>query len=111
MITVPLSSLTPDEGNTVRNDSHRPAAPPPALPQLLPTKSTASPLLKLPTKGDPRHGQTPQAPTIAPEKTYNPAGNFSTFHFLLFFVARKNSGICGLRSSPPPETGEMLLCR
>lgn len=81
MITVPLSSLTPDKGNTVRNDSHQPVARPSALPQLLhtkapPAKSTATPLLKLPSNGNPRHGQTTKAPTNAPEKSYNPAGNF-----------------------------------
>lgn len=81
MITVPLSSLTPDKGNTFRNDSNRPAAHPSALPQLLPTKApstntTASPLLKLPSKGNSHHGQTTKAPTNAPEKPYNPAGNF-----------------------------------
>lgn len=93
MITVPLSSLAPDKGNTVRNDTNRPADRHPALPQLLPTKAppgntTASPLLKLPSNGDSRQGQTTKAPTNLPEKSHNPAGNFhlSTSRFLFLFL-------------------------
>ncbi|XP_073351525.1 target of Nesh-SH3-like [Pagrus major] len=76
--TLPLPGS--DKGNTLRNDSNRPADHPPALPQLLPTKappatatSTASPLLKLPSNADSRQGQTTKAPTKAPEKPFNPA--------------------------------------
>lgn len=81
MITVALSSLTPDKGNTVTNNTNRPADRPPALPQLLPTKAppasaTASPLLKLSSNGDSHQGQTTKAPSNPPEKPHNPAGNF-----------------------------------
>ncbi|XP_070814117.1 ABI family, member 3 (NESH) binding protein b isoform X5 [Chaetodon trifascialis] len=69
-----------DKGNTVRNDTDRPADRRPALPQLLPTKvprvnatATAFPLLKLPSNGDSHQGQTTKAPTVAPEKPHNPA--------------------------------------
>ncbi|XP_070814119.1 ABI family, member 3 (NESH) binding protein b isoform X7 [Chaetodon trifascialis] len=71
-----------DKGNTVRNDTDRPADRRPALPQLLPTKvprvnatATAFPLLKLPSNGDSHQGQTTKAPTVAPEKPHNPAGS------------------------------------
>lgn len=93
MITVPLSSLTPDKGNSVRNDTNQPVDRPPALPQLLPTKAppanaTASPLFKLPSNGDSHEGQTTKAPTNAPEKPHNPAGNFhlKTSLFILMLM-------------------------
>uniref|UniRef100_UPI0037E953F6 ABI family, member 3 (NESH) binding protein b isoform X2 n=1 Tax=Semicossyphus pulcher TaxID=241346 RepID=UPI0037E953F6 len=67
-----------DKGNTVRNDSQRPADPTAALPTLLPSKAppastTASPLLKLSSGGDSQQGQTTKAPTNVPEKPHNPA--------------------------------------
>uniref|UniRef100_UPI0037E814A0 ABI family, member 3 (NESH) binding protein b isoform X3 n=1 Tax=Semicossyphus pulcher TaxID=241346 RepID=UPI0037E814A0 len=69
-----------DKGNTVRNDSQRPADPTAALPTLLPSKAppastTASPLLKLSSGGDSQQGQTTKAPTNVPEKPHNPAVN------------------------------------
>uniref|UniRef100_UPI0037E8DB5F ABI family, member 3 (NESH) binding protein b isoform X4 n=1 Tax=Semicossyphus pulcher TaxID=241346 RepID=UPI0037E8DB5F len=69
-----------DKGNTVRNDSQRPADPTAALPTLLPSKAppastTASPLLKLSSGGDSQQGQTTKAPTNVPEKPHNPAGS------------------------------------
>lgn len=98
---IPLSPLTPEKGNALRNDSNRPVARPSALPQLLSTKApltntTASPLLKLPTKGDSHHGQTTKAPTNAPEKSYNPAGNFHLLTSLLLisvFVEKQDMGL------------------
>ncbi|XP_041822518.1 target of Nesh-SH3-like isoform X4 [Chelmon rostratus] len=71
-----------DKGNSVRNDTNQPVDRPPALPQLLPTKAppanaTASPLFKLPSNGDSHEGQTTKAPTNAPEKPHNPAGQSS----------------------------------
>nr|XP_046237754.1 ABI family, member 3 (NESH) binding protein b isoform X6 [Scatophagus argus] len=69
-----------DKGNTFRNDTDRPAARHPALPQLLPTKAppanaTASPLVKFPSGGDSHDGQTAKAPTRAPEKPHEPTVN------------------------------------
>ncbi|XP_035533408.1 target of Nesh-SH3-like isoform X6 [Morone saxatilis] len=69
-----------DKGNSVRNDTNRPADRPPALPQLLHTKvplssATTTPFLKLSSNGDLRQGQTTKAPTNAPEKPHNPAVN------------------------------------
>nr|XP_046237750.1 ABI family, member 3 (NESH) binding protein b isoform X2 [Scatophagus argus] len=69
--------LSFDKGNTFRNDTDRPAARHPALPQLLPTKAppanaTASPLVKFPSGGDSHDGQTAKAPTRAPEKPHEP---------------------------------------
>ncbi|XP_035533407.1 target of Nesh-SH3-like isoform X5 [Morone saxatilis] len=71
-----------DKGNSVRNDTNRPADRPPALPQLLHTKvplssATTTPFLKLSSNGDLRQGQTTKAPTNAPEKPHNPAVNNS----------------------------------
>ncbi|XP_068165187.1 ABI family, member 3 (NESH) binding protein b isoform X2 [Antennarius striatus] len=72
----PHASL--DYGKSLRNDTHRPATPPPAAPQLLPTNApsaiaTASPLLKLPSSGEYHHRQANKEPTKAPVKSYNPA--------------------------------------
>ncbi|XP_041834323.1 target of Nesh-SH3-like isoform X2 [Melanotaenia boesemani] len=75
--TLPHGSL--EKGNSVRNNSTRPAdALTAALPRLLPTTApraniSASPLTKLPSGGDSLHGQTTKAPTSAPEKPHNPA--------------------------------------
>ncbi|XP_041834330.1 target of Nesh-SH3-like isoform X9 [Melanotaenia boesemani] len=77
--TLPHGSL--EKGNSVRNNSTRPAdALTAALPRLLPTTApraniSASPLTKLPSGGDSLHGQTTKAPTSAPEKPHNPAGS------------------------------------
>ncbi|XP_071335643.1 target of Nesh-SH3-like isoform X16 [Trachinotus anak] len=68
-----------DKGDTVKNDTNRPAGPSPSvLPRHLPTKApsanaTASPLTKLPSHGDLLQGQTTKAPTNTPEKPHNPA--------------------------------------
>ncbi|XP_071335649.1 target of Nesh-SH3-like isoform X21 [Trachinotus anak] len=70
-----------DKGDTVKNDTNRPAGPSPSvLPRHLPTKApsanaTASPLTKLPSHGDLLQGQTTKAPTNTPEKPHNPAGS------------------------------------
>ncbi|XP_071335636.1 target of Nesh-SH3-like isoform X9 [Trachinotus anak] len=70
-----------DKGDTVKNDTNRPAGPSPSvLPRHLPTKApsanaTASPLTKLPSHGDLLQGQTTKAPTNTPEKPHNPAVN------------------------------------
>lgn len=102
MIMVPLSCLTSDKGNAVRNTTNLPGDPPRALPKLhlttapptkdklpptnntapltsataLPTDRTASSLHKLPSNGDSHQGQTTMAPSSAPKKPHNPAGNF-----------------------------------
>ncbi|XP_029375638.1 ABI family, member 3 (NESH) binding protein b isoform X3 [Echeneis naucrates] len=80
----PLVSLgnSTDQGNTVKNDTTQPTDPPPALPRHLPTKApsastTAHPLTKLPFRGGSLQGQTTKAPTNAPEKPHNPAGQGS----------------------------------
>lgn len=111
MISVPLSCLTPDEGNTLRNDSNRAADRRPALPQLLPTKappatatSTASPLLKLPSNADSHQGQTTKAPTKAPEKPHNPAGNFTSPLPFCFFNMFVKWSLSWLSCKMPAET-------
>ncbi|XP_075871554.1 ABI family, member 3 (NESH) binding protein b isoform X2 [Nelusetta ayraudi] len=68
-----------DQENTLKNNSERPAAHQPNVPKLLttkapPTTTAASLLLKFPSKGDLHRGQTTKAPTNAPEKQYNSAG-------------------------------------
>lgn len=85
------SLLSRSKGNSFRNDSKRPADRP-ALPHLLPSKAprtntSASPLLKLPSNGDSLQGQTQRrAPTNAPEKPHNPAGNFHPITSLFYFL-------------------------
>ncbi|XP_030604978.1 target of Nesh-SH3-like isoform X2 [Archocentrus centrarchus] len=82
--TVPLPSsselqfphVSPEKGNTARNDTRPADTPTSALPKLLLTKaphtSTASsPLTKLPSSGDFIHVQATKAPT-RPEKPHNP---------------------------------------
>lgn len=100
MIIVPLCSLTSDMENAIRNDSNPPATPPSALSQLLPTiappVTTTAPIFKLLSNDDLHLGQTTKdnkwadtdrlaTPTNAPEKSYNPAGNFP-LQPSLFFV-------------------------
>ncbi|XP_030605012.1 target of Nesh-SH3-like isoform X6 [Archocentrus centrarchus] len=85
--TVPLPSsselqfphVSPEKGNTARNDTRPADTPTSALPKLLLTKaphtSTASsPLTKLPSSGDFIHVQATKAPT-RPEKPHNPTVN------------------------------------
>ncbi|XP_028255621.1 uncharacterized protein LOC114432048 [Parambassis ranga] len=81
-VTAPLSSVAPENGNTVPPaDPPTPADPPiPALPSLPPTRTprarlTASPVTKFPSSGDALRGQAAAAPTNAPVKPRNPAGN------------------------------------
>lgn len=76
----------PEKGNSLRINRTRPADRlTPALPKLLPsttprTNITASPVTNLPSNGDSLHGQTTKAPSRAPEKHPNTAGNL---HLLL----------------------------
>lgn len=87
IVIVPLSSLTSDQENSLKNNSEGPAALQPNVPKLLTTKAppattAASPLLKFLSKGNLHRGQTTKAPTNAPEKQYNSAGNFQSSNCL-----------------------------
>lgn len=101
MIVVPLCSLTSDMENAIRNDSNPPATPPSVLSQLLPTVAppvtTTAPVFNLLSNDDLHHSQTTKdnkwantdklaTPTSVPEKSYDPAGNFSLQTSYFFFV-------------------------
>uniref|UniRef100_A0A665U667 ABI family, member 3 (NESH) binding protein b n=1 Tax=Echeneis naucrates TaxID=173247 RepID=A0A665U667_ECHNA len=93
----------PDQGNTVKNDTTQPTDPPPALPRHLPTKApsastTAHPLTKLPFRGGSLQGQTTKAPTNAPEKPHNPAGNLYLTTSLFKFPVCDHPGFSGKSS-------------
>lgn len=82
-----LSSLTSDQENSLKKNSEGPAALQPNVPKLLTTKAPPAttavpPLLKFSSKGDLHRGPTTKAPTNAPEKQYNSAGNFQSSNFL-----------------------------
>lgn len=88
IVTVPLSSLTSDQENGVKNNSEGPAVLKPNVHKVLTTKAppattAASSLLKFPSRGDSHRGQTTKAPINVPEKQYNSAGNL-LFCALLF---------------------------
>ncbi|XP_035485851.1 target of Nesh-SH3-like isoform X2 [Scophthalmus maximus] len=101
----PHASL--DEGNSVRNDSERPADPrPPALPRLRPT--TSSPLTRSPSGGDGPQGRTTQT-SNAPQNPQNSAAFHQSHDLLRTAVANErgqaNSRGEGRSMQTPSPTG------